>query len=116
MYELDHRKVRPMTVCKVALATAAMWTRDHYFPPTYAHATWQRLVPFFRLTGWIVRQAKMVQVELRPFNDRQLNRDLAVICARVHAASPRLPDGRHLLVTVCTGECRNLITREQVVM
>ncbi len=45
MYELDHRKVRLMTVCKVALANLVMWSRDHYFPATYAHATWQRLLP-----------------------------------------------------------------------
>ena len=73
-----------------------------------------RLVSFFQLTGRIVRQAATVQVELCPFNDRQLNRDLAVICARVNAASPCIPDGHHLLLTVCTGECRNLATREHV--
>lgn len=38
----------------------------------------------------------MVQVELRPFNDRALNRDLAVLCERVNQASPRLPDGCRL--------------------
>jgi hypothetical protein len=43
----------------------------------------------FRPTGRIVRQAETVQVELHPFNDQQLNRDLVVICARVNAASPR---------------------------
>ena len=42
-----------MTVCKIALANLVMWTRDRYFPPPYAHATWQRLVPFFRLPGRI---------------------------------------------------------------
>ena len=47
MYELDHRKDQVMTVCKVALANLAMWARDHYFPASYAHATWQRLLPFF---------------------------------------------------------------------
>ena len=70
-----------MTVCKIALANLVMWTRDRYLPPPYAHATWQRLVPFFRLPGRITWGAKTVEVELRPFNDRQLNRDLAVICA-----------------------------------
>jgi hypothetical protein len=49
MYELDHRKDQVMTVYKVALANLAMWVRDHYFPASYAHATWLRLVPFFRL-------------------------------------------------------------------
>jgi hypothetical protein len=37
-----------------------------------------------------------VHVELRPFNDRTLNRDLAMLCERVNQASPRLPDGRLL--------------------
>jgi hypothetical protein len=32
MYELDHRKDQVITVCKVALANLAMWTRDQYFP------------------------------------------------------------------------------------
>jgi len=38
----------------------------------------------------------MAQVELRPFNGRVLNRDLAVLCERVNQASPCLPDGRRL--------------------
>jgi len=115
MYELDHRKDQIMTICKLALANLIMWVRDRYFPTTYAHATWLRLVPFFRLPGRIVRQAETVRVELRPFNDRQLNRDLAVLCARVNAASPRLPDGRHLLLTVSTRECHHLATPEHMV-
>ncbi len=100
MYELDHRKDQVMTVCKVALTNVVMWTRDQYFPPTYAHATWLRLVPFFRLSGAVVRDATTVRVELRPFNDRALNRDLALLCARVNKASPRLPDGRLLSFTI----------------
>jgi len=47
----------------------------------------------------------MVQVELRPFNDRALNRDLAMLCKRVNQASPRLPDGRRLLFTMCSICC-----------
>lgn len=69
-----------MTVCKVALANLAMWARDHYFPPSYAQATWKRLLPFFQLPGTITQDATLVQVELRPFNDRVLNRDLALLC------------------------------------
>lgn len=69
MYEVDSRKDQMMTVCKVALANLVMWTRDQFFPQTYAHATWLRLAPFFRLTGWVIEQAEMVQVELHPFND-----------------------------------------------
>jgi len=37
---------------------------------------------------------------LRPFNDRQLNRDLAIVCAKVADAQPRLPDGHRLVFTV----------------
>jgi hypothetical protein len=47
----------------------------------------------------------MVQVELRPFNDRMLNRDLAVLCDRVNQASPRLPDGRRLSFTIRSTCC-----------
>jgi hypothetical protein len=116
MYELDHRKDQVMTVCKVALANLAMWARDHYFPASYAHATWLRLVPFFRLPGTIVRDATTVRVELRPFNDRALNRDLALLCARVNEASPRLPDGRHLSFTIrSTSICRILPAQEHQV-
>ena len=82
MYELDHRKDQVMTVCKVVVANLAMWVRDHYFPPSYAQATWKRLLPFFQLPGTITQDATLVQVELRPFNDRVLNRDLAVLCER----------------------------------
>src|SRR5205085_12591225 len=46
MYELDNRKDHIMTVCKLALANLAMWTRDQCFPASYAHATWARLAPF----------------------------------------------------------------------
>lgn len=100
MYELDHRKDQVMTVCKVAVANLAMWVRDRYFPASYAQATWKRLLPFFQLLGTITHHAQTVQVELRPFNDRALNRDLAVLCERVNQASPRLPDGRRLSFTI----------------
>jgi hypothetical protein len=52
MYELDNRNDQVTTVCKLALANVVMWTRDHYFPASSAHATWARLVPFFGLQGW----------------------------------------------------------------
>jgi len=105
MYELDHRKDQLMTVCKVALANLAMWVRDHYFPLSYAQATWRRLLPFFQLPGTITQDATLVQVELRPFNDCALNRDLTVLCERVNQASPRLPDGRHLSFTIRSSCC-----------
>ncbi len=96
MYELSHAKDQVMTVLKLALANVVMWTRDTYFPATYAQATWHRLAPFFRLPGWVVWGKKTVEVELRPFNDRRLNQDLKVICAQVNAQEPHLPDGRQL--------------------
>src|SRR6266705_1356150 len=66
MYELDHRKEQVMTVCTVALANLAMWVRDQYFPPSYAHATWRRLLPFFQLPGTVVSDATTIQVQLSP--------------------------------------------------
>ena len=105
MYELDHRKDQVMTVCKVALANLAMWVRDQYFPASYAHATWRRLLPFFQLPGTITRDATTTQVELSLFNDRALNRDLAFLCERVNKASPRLPDGRLLSFTRRSTRC-----------
>ncbi len=105
MYELDHRKDQVMTVLKVALANVAMWVRDHYFPASYTQATWQRLLPFFQLPGLITQDSNTVQVELRPFNDRALNRDLALVCERVNQSSPRLPDGRRLSFTIRSSCC-----------
>ena len=113
MYELDNRKDQIMTVCKVAMANLAMWVRDQYFPPSYAQATWKRLLPFFQLPGTITSTAQQVQVELRPFNDRVLNRDLATLCERVNQASPRLPDGRRLSFTMCSTSCCNLVAQKR---
>src|SRR5215469_307358 len=98
MYELDNRKDQLMTVCKLALANLAMWVCDRFFPSTYAHATWQRLLPFFRLPGQVLWSREVVSVELRPFNNRQLNRDLLAVCQRVNEVQPRLPDGRLLIL------------------
>jgi hypothetical protein len=98
MYELDHAKDYVMSVLKLALANVVMWTRDRYFPATYAHATWKLLAPFFHLPGRIAWGRDTVRVELRPFNVRRLTRDLVELCQRVEAAQPRLPDGRQLLL------------------
>ena len=106
MYELDNRKDQVMTVCTFALVNLVMWTRDQYFPLTYAHDTWKRLAPFFRLPGRVTLEPRTVSVELRPFNDRHLNHDLVVLCERVNQASPQLPDGRHLLFWVCPSSDR----------
>lgn len=108
MYELDNRKDQVMTVCKLALANLAMWTRDQYFPSTYAHATWERLAPFFQLAGMVRSSQRTVSVELRPFNDRQFNQDLIALCQRVSEAHLCLPDGRQLLLAV-RNRCRPIL-------
>lgn len=100
MYELDNRKDQVMTVCKVALVNLVMWTRDHYFPLSYAQAMWKRLAPFFHLQGRVTRGPRTVSVELRSFNDRHINHDLFALCERVNLASLQLPDGRQLLFSV----------------
>jgi hypothetical protein len=100
MDELDNRKDQVMTVCKVALANLGMWIRDHYFPVQYAHASRQRLQVFFQLPGRIFWGRDRVEVELKRFNDRALNRDLEMLCVKVAEAQPRLPDGRYLLFRV----------------
>jgi hypothetical protein len=100
MHEIDNRKDHIMTVCKLALANLAMWVRDRFFPAVYAHATWHRLLPFFQLTGRVQWASDIVQVEVRPFNNRQLNRDLLAVCQRVNEFQPRLPDGRKLILHV----------------
>jgi len=97
MYELDNRKDQIMTVCKVALANLGMWVRDQYFPASYSHASWERLYVFFQLPGRICWGAENVEVELKRFNDRALNRDLETLCARVAQGQLCLPDGRRLI-------------------
>ncbi len=115
MYELDNRKDQIMTVCKVALANLGMWVRDHYFPAEYTHATWHRLQPFFQLPGWIFWRRDRVEVELKQFNDRTLNQDLEMLCAKVAKARPRLPDGRSLLFRVQGTGILHLNAQENVV-
>lgn len=100
MYELDNRKDQIMTIFKLALTNLAIWVRDQYFPPTYAYATWTRLAPFFHLPGVVTSGQQAISVELRPFNDRQYNRDLVLLCQRVNEKHLHLPDGRLLLFSV----------------
>jgi hypothetical protein len=57
-----------------------------------------RLQPFFRLPGRVLWDREGVHVELRPFNNRQLTRDLVAVCRRVNEVRPRLPDGRLLIL------------------
>jgi len=115
MYELDNRQDQIMTVCKVALANLGMWIRDHYFPVEYAHATWHRLQPFFQLPGRIFWGRDRVEVELKRFNDRALNRDLEMVCAKVAQEQPRLPDGRRLLFRLQGARILCLDAQEQAV-
>lgn len=98
MYELEDGKDQMMTVLKLTLANLAMWVRDRFFPPEYAHATWQRLSPFLGLPGRVAWQPQTVSVELRAFNDRRLNQDLAELCERVNGARLRSSGGRTLLL------------------
>jgi hypothetical protein len=106
MYELDNRKDQVMTTLKVALVNLAMWMRDQWFPADYAHATWRRLESFMRLTRRVHRHRDRVVLELRPFNDAALRRDLVALCARVTTAAPRLPDGRRMELMIGAGTRR----------
>ena len=115
MYELDNRKDQIMTVCKVALANLSMWVRDHYFPAQYAHAGWHRLQPFFQLPGRIFWRRDHVEVELKRFNDRALNQDLEMVCAKVTQARPCLPDGRRLIFRLQGTGILHLDAQEQAV-
>ena len=115
MYELDNRKDQIMTVYKVALANLGMWVRNHYFPASYAHASWHRLQVFFQLPGRILWGTEKVEVELNGFNDRALNRDLELLCAKVDQEQPRLPDGRRLLFCVQGTGILRLDAQEQAV-
>ncbi len=108
MYKLENSKDQCMTVLKLALANLGMWVRDQYFPALYAHAAWHRLAPFFRLPGRVMEGKQVVWVELHPFNDCQLNRDLRVVCERVTTARPRLPDGRRLRFTLAGTGCQRI--------
>jgi len=115
MYELDNAKDQIMTVCTLALANVAMRVRDLYFPAAYAHATWARLLPFFRLPGCIVWGPDTVYVTLRPFNDRQLTCDLALLCERVRAMQPRLPDGHRLIFSLAEAQRPILDVQDEAV-
>src|SRR5712692_3689466 len=97
MYELDHAKDQLMTLFKVGLANLGMWVRDQYFGESYQHCGWQRLLPFFKLGGWVTTTANEVKLELCAFNNRALVRDLEELCRNVNAARVTLPDGRRLV-------------------
>ena len=100
MYELDHAKDQLMTLFKVGLANLGMWVRDAYFGESYRYCGWQRLLPFFKLGGWVTTTADEVQLELCAFNNRALVRDLEEVCHNVNTSGAILPDGRRLVVSV----------------
>ena len=100
MYELDHAKDQLMTLLKLGLANVGMWVREQYFGERYQHASWQRLLPFFKLGGWITATTNEVQLDVCAFNNRALVRDLEDLCRKVNAGAVTLPDGRRLVVTV----------------
>ena len=114
MYALDNRKDQIMTVFKLALTNVVMWTRQQYFPPSHAHATWGRLAPFFQLPGTVTSNQHTVSVALRPFNDRRYNRDLRVFCQRVNEKHPHLPDGRLLQFSVKEPACPILYGQQRL--
>jgi hypothetical protein len=100
MYELDHAKDQLMTLFKVGLANLGMWVRDTYFGESYQHCGWQRLLPFFKLGGWITATASEVQLEVCAFNNRALVRDLEEVCRNVNKGAVTLPDGRRLVLSI----------------
>jgi len=100
MYELDHAKDQIMTLFKLGLANVGMWVRDQYFGESYQHCGWQRLLPFFKLGGWITTTKSEVRLELCAFNNRALVRDLEEVCRNVNTSGTILPDGRQLVVSV----------------
>jgi len=100
MYELDHAKDQLMTLFKVGLANLGMWLRDEYFGESYQHCSWQRLLPFFKLGGWITTTTSEVQLEFCAFNNRALVRDLEELCRKVNTSGATLSDGRRLVVAV----------------
>jgi len=100
MYELDHAKDQLMTLFKVGLANVGMWVRDQYFGESYQHCGWQRVLPFFKLGGWVTTTASEVKLELCAFNNRALVRDLEEVCRKVNNGAVILPDGRRLVVAI----------------
>jgi hypothetical protein len=100
MQELDNTKDQIMTLLKVGLANLGMWVRDHYFGESYQSCGWERLMPFFQLSGWITATETEVRLDFSPFNHRSMERDLQVLCRKVNTDGAQLPDGRRLVLTV----------------
>jgi hypothetical protein len=99
MRELDNTKDQIMTLLKVGLANLGMWVRDHYFAESYQSCGWERLVPFFQLSGWVTATETEVRLDFSPFNHRAMGRDLQELCRTVNTSEVHLPDGRRLVLT-----------------
>jgi hypothetical protein len=100
MQELDNTKDQIMTLLKVGLANLGMWVRDHYFGESYQACGWERLLPFFKLGGWVTATPTEVKLDFSPFNHRGMERDLQELCQKVNTEGVHLPDGRRLVLTV----------------
>ena len=100
MQELDNTKDQIMTLLKVGLANLGMRVRDHYFGESYQSCGWERLVPFFQLSGWVTATQTEVKLDFSPFNHRGMGRDLQDLCRKVNTGGAYLPDGRRLVLTV----------------
>ncbi len=108
MQELDNTKDQIMTLLKVGLANLGMWLRDHYFGESYQACGWERLVPFFHLSGWVTATQAEIRLDFSPFNHRGLGRDLQDLCQKVNTSGVHLPDGRRLVLTVGQQRSRRL--------
>src|SRR6266700_386151 len=93
MQELDNTKDQIMTLLKVGLANLGMWLRDHYFGESYQSCGWERMVPFFQLSGWVTATQAEVRLDFSPFNHRAMGRDLQDLCRNVNTSGVHLPDG-----------------------
>lgn len=83
-----------------ALTLKLTWVRDQYFGESYQHCGWQRLLPFFKLGGWVTATEGEVTLELCAFNNRALVGDLEELCRNVNTRGATLPDGRRLVMQV----------------
>jgi hypothetical protein len=100
MRELDNTKDQIMTLLQVGLANLGMWVRDHYFGESYQSCGWERLMPFFQLSGWVTATETEVRLDFLPFNHRAMARDLQELCRNVNTSEVHLPDGRRLVFSV----------------
>ncbi len=108
MQELDNTKDQLMTLLKVGLANLGLWVRDHYFGESYQTCGWERLLPFFQLSGWITATETEVRLDFSPFNHRGMERDLQDLCQKVNTSGVHLPDRRRLVLTVGQQRSRRL--------